>query len=144
MKVKVINKSKNPLPEYETEGSAGLDLRYSGEGSMTIFGHEVKIIPTGLYVEIPRGYELQIRPRSGLAVKKGLTVLNTPGTIDSDYRGEIKVILFKATDYYTTIEPGERIAQAVLAPVERVEWEPTTELSETERGDGGFGHTGTK
>jgi dUTP pyrophosphatase len=144
MKVKIINRSVNALPSYETMGSAGMDLRAAIGKAVELRPLERNMIPTGLFIELPNGYEAQIRPRSGLAVKKGLTLLNTPGTIDSDYRGEIKIIMVNLSDQLQVIEPGERIAQMVIAKYEQVEWELTEELQETSRGAGGFGHTGNK
>lgn len=141
MKVKIKNESVNKLPFYETKMSAGMDLRSNGD-NVTLQPLERAIVPTGLFIELPEGYEAQIRPRSGLAAKNGITVLNSPGTIDADYRGEIKVILVNLSNEPFTIYHGERIAQAVIAKHERVEWENSSELSETERGAGGFGHTG--
>ncbi len=140
--VKIINKSKNDLPKYETEGSAGVDIRANLENTITLNSLDRTLIPTGLYLEIPQGYEAQVRPRSGLAAKFGITVLNTPGTIDSDYRGEIKVILVNLSKEAFDIKNGERIAQIVFAKVEQVTFVNTTELSLTERGEGGFGSTG--
>ena len=144
MKVQIINKSKNETPAYATELSAGMDLRANLEESVTLNPLERKLIPTGLYISLPAGYEAQVRPRSGLALKKGVTVLNTPGTIDADYRGEICVILVNLTNEPFGVENGERIAQMVVAKHERVEWQEVEVLDETERGAGGFGHTGTK
>ncbi|MBR2246909.1 MAG: dUTP diphosphatase [Bacilli bacterium] len=144
MKVKVINKSNYPLPEYATSGSAGMDLRANIEQEITLKPLERKLFPTGLFIQLPLGYEAQVRPRSGLALKKGLTVLNAPGTVDADYRGEIGVVLINLSNEECTIEPGERIAQLVIAQHEQADLELTTELSETERGDGGYGHTGRK
>lgn len=142
MEVKVINKSKNALPHYETPLSAGMDVRADLNEAVTLAPLGRALIPTGLYVELPAGYEMQVRPRSGLAAKHGLTVLNSPGTIDADYRGEVKVILANLSDTPFTIEPGERIAQLVVARHERVEWVESEALSDTERGAGGFGSTG--
>ncbi|MBR4064906.1 MAG: dUTP diphosphatase [Tidjanibacter sp.] len=142
MEVKVINKSKNALPHYETPLSAGMDVRADLSEAVTLAPLGRALIPTGLYVELPAGYEMQVRPRSGLAAKYGLTVLNSPGTIDADYRGEVKVILANLSDTPFTIEPGERIAQLVVARHERVEWVESEALSDTERGAGGFGSTG--
>lgn len=142
MEVKVINKSKNALPHYETPLSAGMDVRADLSEAVTLAPLGRALIPTGLYVELPAGYEMQVRPRSGLAAKHGLTVLNSPGTIDADYRGEVKVILANLSDTPFTIEPGERIAQLVVARHERVEWVESEVLSDTERGTGGFGSTG--
>ena len=144
MKVKIINRSTHALPAYETAGSAGMDLRANIESPVQLKPLERNLIPTGLFIELPQGTEAQIRPRSGLAVKKGLTLLNTPGTIDSDYRGEIKIIMVNLSDQVQIIEPGERIAQMVMAKYETIEWEETNELRETQRGAGGFGHTGHK
>lgn len=143
MKVKIINNSNNPLPEYETKLSAGMDLRAHLEEPFTLNPMERAVIPTGLYIELPEGYEAQIRPRSGLAAKYGITVLNSPGTIDADYRGEIKVILINLSKEKFTINNGDRIAQMIISKYEKIEWEPVYELSQTERGAGGFGHTGT-
>lgn len=142
MKINVINKSKYELPEYKTEGSAGFDFRANIEEPLFIFPMERVLIPTGLFFEVPSGYELQVRPRSGLAIKNGVTVLNTPGTVDADYRGEICVILINLSDKPFTLEPGDRIAQGVINKIEQVELNSVIELSETERGAGGFGHTG--
>lgn len=144
MEIKVINKSHHPLPQYQTALSAGLDLRAVLEEAVTLKSLERKLLPTGLYIELPQGYEAQVRPRSGLAFKHGLSVLNSPGTIDADYRGEIKVLLVNLSNESFTIEDGERIAQLVVAKHETVEWEPVTELSDTERGAGGYGSTGKK
>lgn len=144
MKVEVINRSKHSLPQYESEGAAGLDLRANIENNIIIKPLERKVIPTGLYIALPIGTELQIRPRSGLAIKKGITVINSPGTIDSDYRGEIMVGLINLSQKEFIIEDGERIAQAVFAKHEHLIWEETEQLSETKRGSGGLGHTGTK
>ena len=142
MKVKVVNSSAFALPEYQTPLSAGLDIRANISQSITLSPLERAMVPTGLYVELPEGYEMQIRPRSGLAAKHGITVLNSPGTIDADYRGEIKVILVNLSNSPFTIEPGERIAQMIVARYEQVEWQAVESLSETERGAGGFGSTG--
>ena len=144
MKVKVVNHSRFSLPEYQTPLSAGMDLRANIKESITLESLHRAIVPTGLYVELPEGYEMQIRPRSGLAAKQGITVLNAPGTIDADYRGEIKVILVNLSPEAVTINDGERVAQAVVARCEQVEWESVDELSSTERGEGGFGSTGKK
>ena len=144
MKVQIINKSKNETPSYATEQSAGMDLRANLEENVTLNPLERKLIPTGLYISLPAGFEAQVRPRSGLALKKGITVLNTPGTIDADYRGEICVILVNLSNEPFVVENGERIAQMVVAKHERVEWQEVEVLDETERGAGGFGHTGTK
>ncbi len=144
MKVKVINRSSNPLPEYATDLSAGLDVRAANEEPVILEPLGRAMIPTGLYLEIPAGYEVQVRPRSGLAAKKGITVLNAPGTIDADYRGEVCVILVNLSSVPFVVEKGERVAQLVLARHERLEWEEAGELGETVRGTGGFGSTGTK
>lgn len=143
MEVKIINKSDNDLPAYETASSAGMDLRaYLPEGPIVIKPMQRILVPTGLYMEIPEGYEGQVRPRSGLAIKNGITVLNTPGTIDADYRGEVKIILINLSDTDFTINSGERIAQIIFARCEQMEVINVETLSETERGAGGFGHTG--
>lgn len=144
MKVKVINKSNNPLPEYSTIQSAGMDLRAFITESIVLGALDRALIPTGLYIEIPAGYEAQVRPRSGLAIKHGVTVLNSPGTIDADYRGEICVELINLSNKSYIIESGERIAQLVFNKCEQAELVEVEELSETERGEGGFGHTGNK
>ena len=140
MQVSVVNKSKNALPEYETPGSAGLDVRCVDDFSIDPGGRA--LVPTGLFMEIPFGYEVQVRPRSGLAIKHGITVLNTPGTIDSDYRGELCVILINHGPRTVEFEAGDRVAQIVLAKVERIEWLPTNALTGTKRGEKGFGSTG--
>lgn len=142
MKVRIVNRSRNALPLYQTPLSAGMDVRADLEQSVTLAPLGRAMIPTGLYVELPDGYEMQVRPRSGLAAKHGITVLNSPGTIDADYRGEIRIILVNLSSEAFTIEPGERIAQLVVARHEQVEWEPVEELGTTERGTGGFGSTG--
>lgn len=142
MKIKIINKSNNPLPAYETSTSAGLDLRAFLDSDVILQPFERKLIPTGLYIELPVGYEAQIRPRSGLAIKNGITVLNSPGTIDSDYRGEIKVILINMSQTEFVVKSGERICQMVIAKHENAELIEVDEISQTERGAGGFGHTG--
>lgn len=142
MQIKVINRSTNPLPEYATAGSAGLDLRANLESSVVIAPLERKVIPTGLFIELPEGYEAQIRPRSGLAIKHGITVVNSPGTIDADYRGEIMIGLVNLSGESFTINHGERIAQMVIARHEQAEWLEVSELSSSDRGAGGFGHTG--
>jgi len=144
MTIKIINKSNHDLPHYETIASAGIDLRANLSESRTLKPLERSIVGTGLFIELPIGVEAQVRPRSGLAAKKGITVLNAPGTIDADYRGEIGVILVNLSNEDFTIQNGERIAQLVIAKHERAEWENVQELSETERGEGGFGSTGTK
>ena len=140
--IRIVNKSGHPLPTHATAGSAGLDLRAALEEPVTLEPLDRALIPTGLYFAIPAGYEVQIRPRSGLAMKHGITVLNTPGTIDSDYRGEIRVALINLSREPFTIEPGERICQMVLAHYEQVEWVEAEQLDDTDRGEGGFGHTG--
>lgn len=142
MKVKVVNHSRFSLPEYQTPLSAGMDLRANIKESISLEPLQRALVPTGLYVELPAGYEMQIRPRSGLAAKQGITVLNAPGTIDADYRGEIKVILVNLSNTPFVIEPGERIAQMIVARYEQIEWESVEELGTTERGAGGFGSTG--
>ena len=144
MKIKIINTSSHPLPNYETIASAGMDLRANISQAITLKPLERTIIKTGLFLELPIGYEAQIRPRSGLAAKKGITVLNAPGTIDADYRGEIGVILANLSNEDFTVENGERVAQMVIAKHERAEWVEVEALSETKRGSGGFGSTGTK
>lgn len=144
MTVKVINRGGNALPEYATPASAGMDVRASIAEAMVLKPLGRAVVPTGLFMEIPLGYEVQVRPRSGLAVKHGITVLNAPGTIDADYRGELCVVLVNLSDSDFTIEPGERIAQIVLARHETIEWEETTELGATQRGEGRFGSTGRK
>ena len=145
MTVKFINKSDNNLPAYETSSSAGMDLRaYLPEGPITLKPMQRTLVPTGLFMEIPEGYEGQVRPRSGLAIKHGITVLNTPGTIDADYRGEVKIILVNLSDTDFVINSGERVAQIVFAKCEQMEVVNVETLSETERGEGGFGHTGRK
>jgi dUTP pyrophosphatase len=142
MKVKIVNRSDNPLPGYSTSFSAGMDLRANLQDPVVLSPLERKLIPTGLYVELPEGYEAQIRPRSGLALKKGISVLNTPGTIDADYRGEIGIILVNMSKEEFTVQPGERICQMVINKVETVIWEEVEDLEESARGAGGFGHTG--
>lgn len=144
MIIRIINKSNNPLPRYESRQAAGMDIRCFMDASVVLQPLERKLFPTGLYIELPEGYEAQIRPRSGLSLKRGLTVLNTPGTIDADYRGEIGVILINLSGEPQTIEPGERICQMVIARHEQPEVIEVNELSETERGAGGFGHSGVK
>jgi dUTP pyrophosphatase len=144
MKIKIVNSSDNPLPEYETKGSVGLDLRAHLQEPVMMKPLQRALIPTGLYIELPDGYEAQVRPRSGLALKKGLTCLNSPGTIDSDYRGEIKIIMINLSNETTVINTGERIAQMIISKIEKVKLHEVDELSETERGEGGFGHTGVK
>ena len=144
MIVKVINKSNNKLPEYATSMSAGFDLRANLEEPVILKAGNRMLIGTGLFIALEPGYEAQVRPRSGLALKKGITVLNAPGTIDADYRGEVGVILYNASKEDFVIEPGERIAQMVIAKYEQISWEQVEVLDETERGDGGYGHTGVK
>lgn len=142
MLVKIINKSDNPLPKYETTGSAGMDIRAFIPEAITLQPLERTLIPTGLYLELPHGYEAQVRPRSGLAIKKGLSIPNSPGTIDSDYRGEVKVIVINLSNEPQVIEPSERIAQVIIAKYEQISWAEVDALSESERGAGGFGSTG--
>ena len=144
MKIRIVNHSKHPLPAYETTASAGMDLRADLDGSIMLKPLGRALVPTGLFIEIPVGYEAQIRPRSGLALKRGITLLNTPGTIDADYRGEIKIILVNLSDAEVEIADGERIAQMVIAAHEKADWVEVEELMDTERGAGGFGHTGTR
>lgn len=144
MNIKIINKSNHDLPHYETSASAGMDLRANIAEPITLQPLERAIIKTGLFIELPVGIEAQVRPRSGLAAKKGITVLNAPGTIDADYRGEVGVILVNLSNEPFTIEDGERIAQMVIAKHERAQWESVTVLSDTLRGEGGFGSTGVK
>lgn len=144
MTIKIINTSEHPLPSYETHASAGMDLRANLSKPITLKPLERALIKTGLFIELPIGYEAQVRPRSGLAFKKGITVLNSPGTVDADYRGEIGVILVNLSSEPFVVENGERIAQLVIAKHERAEWQETIELSETSRGEGGFGSTGVK
>lgn len=144
MQIKIINKSKHELPNYETIASAGMDLRANITESITLKSLERALVKTGFFIELPIGYEAQVRPRSGLAFKKGITVLNSPGTVDADYRGEIGVILVNLSNEDFIIENGERIAQLIIAKHERAEWLEVAELSETARGEGGFGSTGVK
>lgn len=142
-KIFVINKSDNPLPEHQTESSAGADIHaYLPDGDVIIAAGEKEIIPTGIYIEIPVGYEVQVRPRSGLAFKHGVTLLNSPGTIDADYRGEVKVLLINHGKDAFVVKSGERIAQMVFSKYQRVEWESVNRLSDTERGSGGYGSSG--
>ncbi|WP_143310760.1 dUTP diphosphatase [Chitinophaga vietnamensis] len=140
--VKIINKSANELPAYATADAAGMDLRANLETALTLQSLERTLVPTGLFIELPSGYEAQIRPRSGLAIKQGLTLLNTPGTIDADYRGEIKIIMINLSNEPQTIQPGDRIAQMIVAPFVQVALQPVEILTSTDRGAGGFGHTG--
>lgn len=142
VEVKIINESTNPLPSYTTDGSAGMDIRAFLSEPVSLASLQRVLIPTGLFIELPNGYEAQIRPRSGLAIKQGITCLNTPGTIDSDYRGEIKIILINLSGEAQVISNGDRIAQLVLQKVEKITWEEVTLLSETTRNNGGFGSTG--
>ena len=144
MKVKIVNQSAYPAPSYATELSAGMDLKANITEPVTLDSLERAMIPTGLFIELPEGYEAQVRPRSGLAAKFGVTVANAPGTIDADYRGEVKVILVNLSKDKFVINPGERIAQMVIAKYEKIEWEEVEQLGETERGAGGFGSTGVK
>lgn len=144
MIINIVNESRFPLPEYATAHAAGLDLRANIESPVTLSPLERVLIPTGLKIELPIGTEAQIRPRSGLAYKKGITVLNSPGTIDADYRGEIKVLLINLSNAPVELEPGERIAQMIVAKHETIQWQLTDALSETARGEGGYGHTGLK
>ncbi len=144
MTIKIKNESNNPLPEYATSGAAGLDIRAHLSQSITLQPLERKLIATGLFLEIPQGLEVQVRPRSGLAFKNGITVLNSPGTIDSDYRGEVGVLLVNLSNTPFVVEPGERIAQLVVAEYIQANWTQAEELSETERGSGGFGSTGVQ
>ncbi len=144
MKVRIVNKSRFDLPQYATVQAAGLDLKANIEEPITLKPLERCFVPTGLYIELPDGYEAQVRPRSGLAAKMGITVLSSPGTIDPDYRGELKVILVNLSNEAVTLNSGERIAQLIVAKFERVEWESVDELSHSDRGSGGFGSTGTK
>ncbi len=144
MTIHIINRSHNPLPRYESEQAAGMDLRCSIAEAVTLQPMERRLFPTGLYISLPKGYEVQIRPRSGLSLKKGLTVLNSPGTIDADYRGEIGIILINLSQEAQTIEPGERIAQMVIARHEQPALKQVEVLDMTERGEGGFGHSGEK
>jgi dUTP pyrophosphatase len=144
MKIQVVNQSKHPLPEYATEFSAGLDLRANIDEPIELKPLERTLVSTGLFIALPKGYEAQIRPRSGLAFKHGITVLNSPGTIDADYRGELKVLLVNLSNTSFMINDGERIAQMIIAKHEQISWNEASSLDETERGAGGFGHTGTK
>ncbi len=144
IQIKVINKGKQPLPTYATPQSAGMDIRANIDEPITLKPLQRRLIPTGLFIALPVGYEAQVRPRSGLALKHGITVLNTPGTIDADYRGEIGVVLINLSEEEFVVNPGERIAQIVIAKHEQADFEVVTELDETERGAGGYGHTGTK
>lgn len=144
IKVKIINHSGNQLPAYETPSSAGMDVRANLEAPVVLNPLERRLIPTGLRMQLPRGYECQVRPRSGLALKHGISLVNTPGTVDADYRGEIGIIVINLSNEPYTINPGERIAQLVIKEYVKVEWEPVERIDETVRGDGAFGHTGTE
>jgi dUTP pyrophosphatase len=140
--IPIINQSDNPLPTYATPGSSGMDIRANLSSPLVLQPMERVLVPTGLFLELPEGYEVQVRPRSGLAIKQGLTCLNSPGTVDADYRGEIKVILINLSNEMQTIVHGDRIAQMVFQKVEKINWQPAVAINETERGAGGFGHTG--
>jgi len=140
--VKIINQSAHSLPAYATPGSAGMDLKANIPETVCLQPMERQLIPTGIFIELPAGYEAQVRPRSGLALKQGITCLNSPGTVDADYRGELKVILINLSGTEQLIHPGDRIAQMVVSQVEKVDWQPVTELNQTLRNEGGFGHTG--
>ncbi|HLF47635.1 MAG TPA: dUTP diphosphatase [Chitinophagaceae bacterium] len=142
IQIKIVNTSENPLPEYATSGSSGMDLRASLSAPMVLKPMERKLVPTGLFIELPENFEAQIRPRSGLAIKQGITCLNSPGTIDADYRGEIKIILINLSEQEQVINTGDRIAQMVIQQVQKASWIKTEILNETKRADGGFGHTG--
>ena len=144
VQIKIVNKGNQPLPKYQTAQSAGMDLRANIDAPVLIKPLDRKLIPTGLHIALPEGYEAQIRPRSGLAVRKGITVINTPGTIDPDYTGDVGVILVNISNEDFVVQPGDRIAQMVINKFEQAEFEVVEELDETERGEGGFGHTGTK
>ncbi len=144
MKIKIVNKSKHPLPQYATAGAAGVDLRANIDAPITLAPGERKLIPTGIYIGLPDGYEAQVRPRSGLALKHGISVCNTPGTIDPDYSGQIGVVLINHGQENFIVNDGERIAQMIISKFERAEWDVVEELDETERGEGGYGHTGVK
>ena len=142
IEIKIINTSSNPLPAYATSGSSGMDIRANLDAAQTLQPLERALVPTGIFIEIPQGYEVQVRPRSGLAIKQGITCLNTPGTIDADYRGEVKVILINLSQEAQVIQHGDRIAQLVVQKVEQAIWKPVEELEVSERNAGGFGHTG--
>ncbi len=142
LKVKIINQSDNVLPAYATEGSSGMDIRANLKESVSLKPFERSLVPSGLFIELPQGYEAQIRPRSGLAIKQGITCLNTPGTVDADYRGEIMVILINLSQEVQIINHGDRIAQMVIAKVEKIKWKQSEKINETKRNKGGFGHTG--
>lgn len=142
IEVNIINHSSNPLPHYATDGSSGMDIRAWLEAPVQLQPLERTLVPTGLFIELPQGYEVQVRPRSGMALKHGITCLNSPGTVDADYRGELKVILINLSSEVQIIHPGDRIAQMVLQKVERISWQPVDVIADTARGAGGFGHTG--
>ncbi|MES2874247.1 MAG: dUTP diphosphatase [Bacteroidota bacterium] len=142
MNIKIINRSSHPLPAYETEASAGMDLRANLTEPVVIAPMERKLIPTGLYIELPAGFEAQIRPRSGLALKHGISILNSPGTIDSDYRGELKILLINFSDVNFEVGDGDRVAQMIISRYEHIKWDEVDILTETVRGEGGYGHTG--
>ena len=142
LKIKIINHSSNPLPAYATEGSSGMDIRANLDEKKILMPMERVLVPTGLFIELPAGYEAQVRPRSGLAIKQGITCLNSPGTIDADYRGEIKIILINLSGEEQVVEQGDRIAQLVIQKVEKATWEEVKQLESTDRNAGGFGHTG--
>ena len=144
IQVKIVNQSSNELPAYATAGSSGMDIRASLDAPKSLLPFERALIPTGIFIELPQGYEVQVRPRSGLAIRQGITCLNTPGTIDADYRGEIKIILINLSQEEQVINPGDRIAQMVVQKVEKVEWKLVQELETSERNAGGFGHTGKR
>ncbi|MBS1921173.1 MAG: dUTP diphosphatase [Bacteroidetes bacterium] len=144
MEIKVVNTSNNLLPEYATQGSSGMDVRAYLDFPKILEPFERALLPTGLFIELPDGFEIQIRPRSGLAIKQGVTCLNSPGTIDSDYRGEIKIILINLSQEKQVIHPGDRIAQMVIQPVDKIKWQPVQVVTETIRNQGGFGHTGNR
>lgn len=143
IQIKIRNLSDNPMPEYATPGSSGMDVRAYADAPIKLKPLERAMAPTGLYVEIPEGYEVQVRPRSGMAWKQGITCLNSPGTVDSDYRGELRIILINLSSETQTINPGDRIAQLVVAKVEKAVWQASAQLAESQRGEGGFGHTGS-
>jgi len=142
IQVKIINRSSNPLPSYETEGAAGMDIRANLAEPVVLQPLQRALVPTGLFIELPVGYEAQVRPRSGLAIKHGITCLNSPGTIDADYRGELKVILINLSAEVQILQHGDRIAQVIVSPVKQAQWQEVTVLAESKRGEGGFGHTG--
>lgn len=142
--IKIVNKSGNPLPQYATAGSSGMDIRAELQDELVLKPLERKLVPTGIFIELPDGFEAQVRPRSGLAIKQGITCLNSPGTIDADYRGEIKIILINLSAEEQVIAPGDRIAQLVIAPVSKANWLESSTLESSERNEGGFGHTGKR